>query len=132
LRRRCPPHYGFLSPIAGAPLSAAPRNFLLPSREQDVAQRRAFVGSVDRQAKAIERRGLLVRELDRDVLEPDRRADELGDSAWRSQTQVRAPALRLKQHLPGILAVLNEVVRRRGFVELEDASDLRRDHSIFP
>ena len=43
--------------------------FLLPSREQDVAQRGAVVHSVDGQAKAVEHRGLRVRKLDSDVFE---------------------------------------------------------------
>ena len=41
--------------------------------------RRAVVRSVDGQAKTVEHLGLIVREFDRDVFEPHRRIDELGD-----------------------------------------------------
>jgi hypothetical protein len=39
---------------------------------------------------------------------------------------------RLKQHLPDILAVLNEMMGRGSFVEVEDPGDLRLDHPLFP
>jgi hypothetical protein len=41
--------------------------------------RRAVVRSGDGQAKTVEHLGLIVREFDRDVFEPHRRIDELGD-----------------------------------------------------
>jgi hypothetical protein len=55
------------------------RRSALPPCEEHVAQPGAVVRSVDWQAKTVEHRGLLVREFDRDVLELDRRIDELGD-----------------------------------------------------
>ena len=51
--------------------------------KEDVAERRAVVRSVDGQAKAVEHRGLLLRELDRNVFEPDRLINKLGDIGAR-------------------------------------------------
>jgi hypothetical protein len=61
------------------PALGGTEKFLLPPREQDVAQRCTVVDSVDEQAKTVEHRGLLVGEFDRDVFERDRSIDELGD-----------------------------------------------------
>ena len=57
-----------------------------------------------------------------------------------SRASLRAPLpppkpgtpLRLQQHLADVLAVLNEMMGRRGFVELEDPRDLRLDRAIVP
>jgi hypothetical protein len=40
--------------------------------------------------------------------------------------------LRFEQHLADILAVLKEMMGRRGFVELENPSDLRLDRALLP
>jgi hypothetical protein len=38
--------------------------------------------------------------------------------------------LRLKQHLADVLAILNEMMGRRGFVKAENPSDPWLDHAI--
>jgi hypothetical protein len=63
------PPYAFRSPNHRRSALGGAEEFLLPPREQDVAQRRAVVRSVDGQAKTVEHRGLLVRKLDSDVFE---------------------------------------------------------------
>jgi hypothetical protein len=60
------------------PTLGGAKKFLLPPSEEDVTQRSAVVYAVNRQAQAVQHGDLLVRELNRDVFEPDRRIDELG------------------------------------------------------
>ena len=50
----------------------------------------------------------------------------------RVEGAVQVLALRLKQHLADVLAVLNEMMRRGSFVELEDPGDLRFDRTDLP
>ena len=59
-------------------------------------------------------------------------ADLLRAARGGEASQGLTVGLRLKQHLADVLAVLNEMMSRRGFVKAENPSDPRLDHAIFP
>ena len=46
--------------------------------------------------------------------------------------QSLTPALRHEEHLPDVLPVLDEMMSRRGFVELENPRDPRLDRAVCP